>query len=267
MFAVGSFNSLALCDRQGWSHCQVCVRIWLVGCCIGKQRLCGSTVSVACKMCSALAAVLHTGSAALGVSAGAKLVAGRHPARGRGKQRRAAGGGSAGGAHCCGGAMLAAPAERVVSSRARHRLAHACPLAAVQAVVEDGRVSACLAEERVVHVTDMLSETQERLEFRDRVVMMSAGEAGWRRRYVQTARSCVLRGRVLKPSFACSAAGPRSSQVTARAPATPAQALGTCWCARAATATSTPPATGTRRTSLTSVTSHSCCCTAAGTLC
>jgi intraflagellar transport protein 80 len=24
MFAAGSFNCLALCDRQGWSYCQVC---------------------------------------------------------------------------------------------------------------------------------------------------------------------------------------------------------------------------------------------------
>lgn len=73
--------------------------------------------------------------------------------------------------------------------------------------MEDGRVSACLAEERVVRVTDMLSETQERLEFRDRVVMMSAGEA-W-------LAAC------LSPAWpACSAAGPRGAHTSDCCPRT-----------------------------------------------
>jgi hypothetical protein len=42
--------------------------------------------------------------------------------------------------------------------------------------LEDGRVAAVLEGERLVTVVDCLSETQERLEFRDPVVKMSLGE-------------------------------------------------------------------------------------------
>jgi hypothetical protein len=44
--------------------------------------------------------------------------------------------------------------------------------------LEDGRVAAVLEGERLVTVVDCLSETQERLEFRDPVVKMSLGRFG-----------------------------------------------------------------------------------------
>jgi hypothetical protein len=47
-----------------------------------------------------------------------------------------------------------------------------CP----QMVVEDGCFSAALMESNIVSVSDMVSETSERLEFRDAVVKMSIGE-------------------------------------------------------------------------------------------
>lgn len=43
-------------------------------------------------------------------------------------------------------------------------------------VVEDGCFSAALMESNIVSVSDMVSETSERLEFRDAVVKMSIGE-------------------------------------------------------------------------------------------
>lgn len=42
--------------------------------------------------------------------------------------------------------------------------------------VEDGRVIAVLESEKTVSVTDFMSETRERLEFREPVVKMSLGE-------------------------------------------------------------------------------------------
>lgn len=53
----------------------------------------------------------------------------------------------------------------------------ACPHAhmTLQARAEDGQVCAVLSEERVISVTDMASETHERLEFRDPVLQMSLG--------------------------------------------------------------------------------------------
>lgn len=46
----------------------------------------------------------------------------------------------------------------------------------LQMVVEDGCFSAALMESNIVSVSDMVSETSERLEFRDAVVKMSIGE-------------------------------------------------------------------------------------------
>lgn len=42
--------------------------------------------------------------------------------------------------------------------------------------VEDGRIAAVLDSERTISVIDMVSETRERLEFREPVVKMSLGE-------------------------------------------------------------------------------------------
>jgi hypothetical protein len=44
-----------------------------------------------------------------------------------------------------------------------------------QAVVEDGRFAATLAEQSIISVSDMLSETTERLEFKEPVVKMGIG--------------------------------------------------------------------------------------------
>lgn len=46
----------------------------------------------------------------------------------------------------------------------------------LQTVVEDGRCAAVLTEQSVVSINDLVSETSERLEFRDAVVKLSIGE-------------------------------------------------------------------------------------------
>ncbi|KAF6258571.1 intraflagellar transport protein 80 [Scenedesmus sp. NREL 46B-D3] len=101
LFAAGSYNCLALCDKQGWSYCQVRP-----------------------SSCSLLGLCWSPDGTSL--------------------------------AACGGNGSLTVAALLDVR-------------------LEDGRVAAVLEGERLVSVVDCVSETQERLEFRDPVVKMSLG--------------------------------------------------------------------------------------------
>ena len=52
------------------------------------------------------------------------------------------------------------------------------PLQVVDISMEDGRVRANMPDDRKIVVQDIVSETTDELEFRDKVIKTSLGEAG-----------------------------------------------------------------------------------------